>query len=914
MTSATEIGATRPDTFSNNFWGRDEAGYEVLTMRMRQAKQTCEEVKTMFHDRATIEEDYGKRLLKLAKSQVGKDEIGTLRKSFDATRKAIEATGLSHINLAQQIRTELEQKIITFTALQKDLRKQQTTTLERSLRTKQTHTSHLQKASLMQDSIILSVSEKRIQFLKTHLWEFANLISQSCVADDESSESIRISLEECDIEKDIAIFIRERATGPEIPGNQNFKFNFTGAKDPGPRYTIASFDRDSEFGDNSFILDSIEEASDHSTSVNSSATSIVGVTATPYEQIPSGPTRQNIYSSSPSSFSQKSSLTSRRAINESEEQEPLNPLAKQYVSIGGNMLEINMNNETTNTANGEDDPIKQALANFENQNPSSNIKDPQDTNVSNQTLLNNNSPKYINEDKPQPPIPLIQNRNESPNYGFPQQSSPQQQFQQPYHRQEQRPQTQPQHFPYQQQQQQPSRQQHNQYPYQQQYQRPPPQSSQQQFGTIAGQIYDPSQLINGPGDFRRQPSAEYGPQSSQQQEIESMINSRSRSPQPSRTQSPRQNDQSKQNGSPSFSSTINQQQSLIHQSPSASPQVQSASPHQTVSRSDSVLTSSSSSSGNPLGITIDARGRVTQDTLAEKFMENNGKLPPATGIFTVNPNIRDQQESEPVSYSAATKPFQPQLQQQINNQHLHHVQPANIDLTRPYQKTSPQNHHIQPANIDPARAYQKTSPQIRPTTHTNSVMYGEAQRPPGPIHHVGYVVPSAQQRPAPKNTIQRSNTVSSVSSGYIRGAGVDTAGFHQQLSATMPSNTYNNGNPARRQSFANNNSNSVPFNGRPPQNLQQPVTVIQPVGEAPSVRPVVMRTANEYTDEGRPILFYVTTLYDYRATIPEEISFTAGDILAVLAMQDDGWWEGEILDVSRKVRGLFPSNFTTPLD
>jgi len=37
------------------------------------------------------------------------------------------------------------------------------------------------------------------------------------------------------------------------------------------------------------------------------------------------------------------------------------------------------------------------------------------------------------------------------------------------------------------------------------------------------------------------------------------------------------------------------------------------------------------------------------------------------------------------------------------------------------------------------------------------------------------------------------------------------------------------------------------------------------------------------------------------------MSFRAGDIIAVFKTQDDGWWDGEIVD--SRVRGLLPSNF-----
>jgi len=62
---------------------------------------------------------------------------------------------------------------------------------------------------------------------------------------------------------------------------------------------------------------------------------------------------------------------------------------------------------------------------------------------------------------------------------------------------------------------------------------------------------------------------------------------------------------------------------------------------------------------------------------------------------------------------------------------------------------------------------------------------------------------------------------------------------------------------------------------------------------------------------GNTILFYVKALYDYSATIDEEFDFQAGDVIAVTATPDDGWWSGELLDEARRVEGknVFPSNF-----
>jgi len=55
----------------------------------------------------------------------------------------------------------------------------------------------------------------------------------------------------------------------------------------------------------------------------------------------------------------------------------------------------------------------------------------------------------------------------------------------------------------------------------------------------------------------------------------------------------------------------------------------------------------------------------------------------------------------------------------------------------------------------------------------------------------------------------------------------------------------------------------------------------------------------------------VKALYDYTATIDEEFDFQAGDVIAVTATPEDGWWNGWLLDDTRRVpgRSVFPSNF-----
>ena len=91
--------ANRSLDFCNAFWGSGDAGVDVLFARMRGATRTIDELRAfwkerydicaaiclLWHDRpqlipntfrASIEEEYAKQLARLAKLNLGRDEIG----------------------------------------------------------------------------------------------------------------------------------------------------------------------------------------------------------------------------------------------------------------------------------------------------------------------------------------------------------------------------------------------------------------------------------------------------------------------------------------------------------------------------------------------------------------------------------------------------------------------------------------------------------------------------------------------------------------------------------------------------------------------------------------------------------------------------------------------------------------------
>ncbi|EEB08441.2 cell division control protein Cdc15 [Schizosaccharomyces japonicus yFS275] len=99
--------------------------------------------------------------------------------------------------------------------------------------------------------------------------------------------------------------------------------------------------------------------------------------------------------------------------------------------------------------------------------------------------------------------------------------------------------------------------------------------------------------------------------------------------------------------------------------------------------------------------------------------------------------------------------------------------------------------------------------------------------------------------------------------------------------------------------------------GRSGSGLQKNSSTLRSKSPTPSAISRQSRTDSRpaFTADGEPILGYVIALYDYQAQIPEELSFQKGDTMLVLRTQADGWWEGEIVNAHHPKRGLFPSNF-----
>ncbi|KAI9825614.1 MAG: hypothetical protein M1832_000958 [Thelocarpon impressellum] len=298
MPGTASDGPTVSLSFANNFWGKDDAGVQPLLERMHDAKVTSDELKAFYTARAAIEDEYARKLLSLSRKPLGSSESGTLRASLDTMRGEVESMGKAHQGIAGQMKSELEEPLAAFGGGLKERRKIVQNGIEKLLKIKVQQTQAMNKsrdryeqdclrikgylaqghmvmgqeerknkAKLEKTQIQVATSnneyeaavkaldettvrwnrewkaacdkfqdleEERLDFMKSSLWSFANIASTVCVSDDavsisgslvealsdifpQSCEKIRLALEGCEVEKDITIFIRDKGTGQEIP-------------------------------------------------------------------------------------------------------------------------------------------------------------------------------------------------------------------------------------------------------------------------------------------------------------------------------------------------------------------------------------------------------------------------------------------------------------------------------------------------------------------------------------------------------------------------------------------------------------------------------------------------------------------------------------------------------------------------
>ncbi|KAJ4293902.1 formin-binding protein [Collariella sp. IMI 366227] len=132
-------------SFANNFWGKDDAGVPPLLERMHYAKQTCDELRAFYSARASIEDEYARKLMSLSRKSLGSQEMGTLRTALDTVRGEVESMAKQHQSVAAQMKSENEEPLAAFAGAMKERRKIVQNTVEKLLKTKVQQTQLVNK-------------------------------------------------------------------------------------------------------------------------------------------------------------------------------------------------------------------------------------------------------------------------------------------------------------------------------------------------------------------------------------------------------------------------------------------------------------------------------------------------------------------------------------------------------------------------------------------------------------------------------------------------------------------------------------------------------------------------------------------------------------------------------------------------
>lgn len=130
---------------ANNFWGKDDAGVHPLLDRMAAAKQTNDELRSFYSARASIEDDYARKLMSLSRKSLGSHETGSLKNSLDTMRGEVESMAKQHAAIAAQMKTELEEPLAAFAGGMKERRKIIQNTVEKLLKVKIQQTQTVNK-------------------------------------------------------------------------------------------------------------------------------------------------------------------------------------------------------------------------------------------------------------------------------------------------------------------------------------------------------------------------------------------------------------------------------------------------------------------------------------------------------------------------------------------------------------------------------------------------------------------------------------------------------------------------------------------------------------------------------------------------------------------------------------------------
>lgn len=1007
----------------------------------------------MYKERADIEAEYSKRLSKLSKQNFGKDETGSMRAAIEVVRMELDQTSKTHADLSNLVKKDLEGQMAEFLAKAQNQRKNTSAQIEKLYKQKQTQESYVNKSkdkyeqdcikingytaqsSLVQgrdldkvntklDKAQSTVSnndkdyqnfvralkdtthrwnsewkvyldqcqdqeEERLEFVKGNLWNYANAVSAVCVADDESCERVRVSLEGCEAPRDIIDFIQRAGTGSAIADPPEY-INYSKGQPPPARPTFksANFQR-STTRQTSYIPTappSVPLAAP-TTAVPVAAASAgpdLSSRGTESQMLPlqarkdslgtlaaqSAPLRPSVaedeasqsFRPPPGAVGLPGIVSQGAMPNMMRDEAPDASLADpsrpdkrmsarnfmartpsmNKTSRGGGQgpmhaSETNSTVSTSHTTIDNDDPIAKALANLR-MRPGGKSPGPQSPGQGPSTP--GKIYGSVGPNRAVSPSASHEPRARSPSAAFMQEPEratsplPVEEVLGQYG----------QHFP----------------------------GERRALSRQNSSASRTSRMSVQPGPPPHERARSPGPPADAGY---AGVGAQGRSPSPQpfhRGQTPQRQPQAQQPQVP-----LHQQQ----QRPGGS--------QGKAGPTSSMHQIAPPRSTTPLGIALDAKGSVTHDQMADEFIKRSGSVGPGQVAHSASQPAAQRMQSH---FSSSPSPMhslvastghgyaqQPSLHQQ-QSYSSHQSQPSMaVHYAQQQQQQPPQQQQQQPHGYAPPHAVQQDSapvqfayqqqPQQPPqgyapqhAVHQESMSslgrqsgYAAVQSPynqtpaaaavhtPTPQPGISQPPTPAPGPPAAHGYGQQGNSgqYGVMAAGY-QGQGQETPAsaymqqYRQQSHHTQPSpvpSAPTPGLPGQQQSYQ-----QVPQQQQPPaaqwanqpppganvpyagqgqysqQQQQQPQLPHQQQQQPPS-RSGTAPPTGQFSDTGKPILFYVKALYDYHATTDEEFSFTAGDVVAVWETNPDGWWQGELLDDARRRQGAntFPSNFVSLL-
>ncbi|KAF9519357.1 hypothetical protein BS47DRAFT_1482065 [Hydnum rufescens UP504] len=1023
--------------FCNSFWGLGDVGVDVLFARMRGAGRTMEEIRGFWRERAAIEDDYAKRLAKLSKLTLGRDEIGELRNSLDTLRLETERQAAAHLGLAQSMRRELEAPatehiasrfsirrppklqsrrhsernkpkrtslkrcrqlplrfytvqhlILSVVSLQarekyktdcvninlyhaqtklvqgRDLEKIQMR-LEKAKQTvQQNERDYSNSVDVLRDTCYKweadwkvfcdqcqDLEDERIEFMKDIMWAYANAVSTVCVADDESCEKVRVTLEQLEPERDMENFVREYGTGPSIPEPPRFhSFEKSGDTQPRPQTRPSAFSRSSSRPNlprSGTLVTSPVQIEEELPATNvaglGAGTRNGGESTGPngFTRVPNAGGQSN---GSPSAnLGQPPTVSVPQSYNVQAAASNALPARggappRSQLKVGPNLYNVDptkdpqpgsrpnlalpISSQTSAGVVGDPgDPIARALEELKKNPPKTqrqrSIRGQGGISAaaaSNAAVARSTTPsgtvnraagvsatgpsRSLSRSPSRKPIPVAEEERIVPSSSPPRQldlqgaadslvgAHPSSRPSSPIGPAASTP------------------------PKPVFMQSPRPSASPAPVVESYGQALPGERRLsranlNAPSTGA--PTATGGgsrpgtPSTSPVPFAGIGANGRSPSPQPagplSRAPSPSGRPPSRAAGPPLV--TPGQDPRQLQRVPSPS-----------------------------IGIALDSSGQVAHDEVADNYVaddyarrsgqQRSAQTPQQQGRGPSQPqrqsppvqqqyqNLGQQQQAPQQMYTGLPAQRPDQGDNRMQGSTLHRATPIGTGPQQPLQQQAvgyPQNGRRGPSPQESQSPITQQAPQ---QLYSNS---GYSQQ--------GYGPPLAQQAP--------------MNGGY--------AGQPVQPQQPMSAAGYRQQGPTRSQTISPVYGYNQPIQPQQPpvqqpppvqygyQNvgyaqLQQPVqsNVMAPPQQVMTRSPSPMvpptssqgnQVGTEYLEDGTPILFYVKALYDYNATIDEEFDFQTGDIIAVTATPEDGWWSGVLLDDARRVPGrtVFPSNF-----